>query len=49
MKYNDAPTIADAWRDEVERFEPIEEDFDLAESAELADELELFGPSVRFV
>jgi hypothetical protein len=41
MKYNDHPTIQDAWLDEVERFEWSAEDFEIADCAELADELEL--------
>jgi hypothetical protein len=42
MKYNDRPTIEDAWRNEVERFEGEPEDWDTADAAELADELDLF-------
>ena len=42
MKYNDHPTIQDAWRDEVAMFEYEPDDWDTAYSAELADELELF-------
>ena len=41
-KFNDTPTIEDAWWDEMERFELDDEDFDIANCAELADELELF-------
>ena len=43
MKFNDNPTIEDAWWDEVERFECDPEDFDTASCAELADELEVFN------
>ena len=43
MKYNDNPTIEDAWWDELERFEWDLDDFQTAECAELADELEVFG------
>ncbi|MDO8732726.1 MAG: hypothetical protein Q7L55_09185 [Actinomycetota bacterium] len=42
MKFNDNPTIKDAWWDELERFEYDDSDFDTAACAELADELELF-------
>ena len=43
MKYNEHPTIEDAWRDEVERFEWDDADFEIAECASLADELELYS------
>ena len=43
MKYNDNPTIEDAWWDELERFEYDPQDFDTASCAELADELEVFN------
>ena len=41
-KFNDTPTEADEWWDELERFEPDQDDFDTAACAELADELDLF-------
>ena len=43
MKYNDNPTIEDAWLDEIERFEWDFEDFNTASCAELADELEIYN------
>ena len=43
MKFNDNPTIEDAWRDELERFDCGPGDFDTASCAELADELEAFN------
>lgn len=42
MKYNDNPTIEDAWWDEIARLDCDAEDFDTASCAELADELDLF-------
>ena len=41
-KYNDYPTIQDAWRDEVALLECEDEDWEAADSAELTDELDLF-------
>ena len=38
-KFNDDPTMEDAWWDELERFEYDSEDFVTAECAELADKL----------
>lgn len=43
MKYNDNPTIQDAWLDEAERFEWDEADHVIADCAELADELEVYA------
>jgi len=42
MKYNDNPTVEDAWLAEVSELGFDEEDFRTAECAELADELDLF-------
>jgi hypothetical protein len=42
MKFNDHPTIQDAWWDELERYEYDDYDFFTAKCAELADELDLF-------
>jgi hypothetical protein len=39
MKYSDHPTIQDAWLEESERFEWAREDSDIADCAELSDEL----------
>jgi hypothetical protein len=39
MKYNDNPTIQDAWWDELERFEFDSEDMNTVTCADLADEL----------
>lgn len=41
-KFNDTPTEADEWWDELERFEPDQDDFDTASCANLAEELDLF-------
>ncbi len=41
-KFNDSPTIEDAWLDELERIGFDEEDFLTARCAELADELDLY-------
>lgn len=43
MKFNDNPTIEDAWWDEFMRFEYDSEDFRTAKCANLADELEIFN------
>ena len=42
MKYNDNPTVEDAWMVEVDLFGFDEEDFRTADCAKLADELDLF-------
>ena len=42
MKYNDNPTIEDAWWDEIDQFDCNAADFDTASCADLADELDLF-------
>jgi hypothetical protein len=41
-KFNDTPTEADEWWDELERFEWDQDDLDTALCAELSDELDLF-------
>jgi hypothetical protein len=41
-KFNDTPTIEDAWVDEAEQFQFNTDDIELAVGAELAEELELF-------
>jgi hypothetical protein len=43
MTYNKSPNLHDAWREEVERFEWNYADFEIAQCANLADELELFN------
>jgi len=42
-KFNDVPTIDDAWWDEIERFEMDDADLQIAALAELADELDDFA------
>lgn len=42
MKYNDHPTLEDAWLAEVEEFGFDDDDLRAAECADLADELDLF-------
>ena len=42
MKYNDSPTLEDAWWDEIDQFDCNAADFDTASCADLADELDLF-------
>jgi hypothetical protein len=42
-KFNDNPTIEDAWWDEIERFELDYADYEVAGCATLADELEVFN------
>lgn len=41
-KFNDAPTIEDAWWDELERYEHEDEDFVTAKCADLADKLYVY-------